>query len=146
MQKNTASMQKIFEARQKLTFWRVDKKDSDIQETKDLIIFCISWQSRPQNYSSKWPNYYCTSEAGSAWICKKIIKSFVFWLSGPHGTSIFDHQSLIYSDMNYTNIDYRYQVNCFQFKTVMFITERTSFYSLSSHSIFKVNSPWHGFI
>ena len=27
---------------------------------------------------------------------------FVFWLSGPHGTSNFDHQSLIRSDLNYT--------------------------------------------
>ena len=39
----------------------------------------------------------------SAWICKT--KSFVLWLSGPHGTSNFDCQSLIYSDLNYTNRD-----------------------------------------
>ena len=30
-------------------------------------------------------------------------KCFVFWLSGPHGTSNFDNQSLIHSDLNYTN-------------------------------------------
>ena len=29
-------------------------------------------------------------------------KCFVSWLSGPHGTSNFDHQSLIHSDLNYT--------------------------------------------
>ena len=28
-------------------------------------------------------------------------KCFVFWLSGPNGTSNFDHQSLIHSDLNY---------------------------------------------
>jgi hypothetical protein len=32
-----------------------------------------------------------------------ILKYFVFWLSGGHGTSNFDRQSLIYSDLNYTN-------------------------------------------
>ena len=32
-------------------------------------------------------------------------KCFVSWLSGPHGTSYFDHQSLIHSDLNYTNVD-----------------------------------------
>ena len=31
-------------------------------------------------------------------------KCFVFWLSGPHGTSNFDHQTLIHSDLNYTNL------------------------------------------
>ena len=36
-------------------------------------------------------------------------KCFVSWLSGPHGTSNFDHQSLIHSDLNYTNI-----ANCLQ--------------------------------
>ena len=40
----------------------------------------------------------------SAWICKKKLKCFVLWLSGPHGTSNFDHQSLILSDLNYTNM------------------------------------------
>ena len=34
---------------------------------------------------------------------QKIIKSFVSSLSGPHGTSYFDTQSMIYSDLNYTN-------------------------------------------
>ena len=34
---------------------------------------------------------------------QKKIKSFVSWLSGLHGTSNFDCQSLIHSDLNYTN-------------------------------------------
>ena len=29
-------------------------------------------------------------------------KCFVFWLSGPYGTSNFDCHSLIFSDLNYT--------------------------------------------
>ena len=33
---------------------------------------------------------------------QKMTKSFVSWLSGPHGTSNFDCQFLIYSDLNYT--------------------------------------------
>ena len=41
----------------------------------------------------------------SAWICKKNQKCFVFWLSGPHGISNFDHQSLIQSDLNYTSTE-----------------------------------------
>ena len=36
---------------------------------------------------------------------QKIIKSFVSWLSGPHRISHFDHQSLIYFDLNYTTVD-----------------------------------------
>jgi hypothetical protein len=36
---------------------------------------------------------------------QKIIKPFVSWLSGPHGTSNYDHQFLIYSDLNYTNVE-----------------------------------------
>ena len=47
--------------------------------------------------------------AGASWYWilpgfpKKIKILFVFLLSGPHGTSNFDHQSLIRSDLNYTN-------------------------------------------
>ena len=33
---------------------------------------------------------------------QKSHKCFIFWLSGPHGTSNFDHQSLIRFDLNYT--------------------------------------------
>ena len=47
--------------------------------------------------------WYWMLRPASAWIYKKKIKCFVFWLSGPHGTSNFDHQSLIGSDLNYTN-------------------------------------------
>ena len=64
---------------------------SDNQETKDLIIFLISRQSWPQKYSSNLANWYCTSEPRSACIQKKN-QLFVSWLSGPHGTSNFDHQ------------------------------------------------------
>ena len=35
---------------------------------------------------------------------QKIIESFVSWLSGSHGTSNLDRPSLIYSDLNYTNV------------------------------------------
>ena len=34
---------------------------------------------------------------------QKIIKLFVSWLSGPHGTPNFDHLSMIYSDLIYAN-------------------------------------------
>ena len=43
----------------------------------------------------------------SAWICKKKLKCFVLWLSGPHGTSNFDHQTLIRFTLNYTTPQWR---------------------------------------
>ena len=63
-----------------------------------LIFFANPGRSGPQKASAGW--YWMMSSA-SAWIFKK--KCFVFWLSGPHGTSNFDLKSLIHSDLNYTN-------------------------------------------
>ena len=41
---------------------------------------------------------------------QKNCKCFAFWLSGPHGTSNFDHQFLIHSDLNYTNVQSTYYI------------------------------------
>jgi hypothetical protein len=51
----------------------------------------------PTSTSQHWP-----SEARICLDLQNFLKCFVFWLSGPHGTSNFDHQSLIHSDLNYT--------------------------------------------
>ena len=48
-------------------------------------------------------DWYWMLRPPAPWIRKK--KCFVFWLSGPHGTSNFDHQTLIRSDLNYTTVD-----------------------------------------
>ena len=55
----------------------------------------------------------------STWIYKKK-KSFVFWLSGPHGTS-FDHQSLIHSDRNYTYLHWQKMLKKLTIKVDLFV-------------------------
>ena len=49
----------------------------------------------------------------------KKLKSFVFWLSEPHGTSNFDHQSLIHSDLNYTTVDVWFCITFLQIQDLM---------------------------
>ena len=47
--------------------------------------------------SRGFTNLYCNWYLHPDWRC-------VLWLSRPHGTSNFDSQSLIYSDLNYTSL------------------------------------------
>ena len=53
----------------------------------------------PASPSQHWP-----FEANLCLYLQKNKKRFVFWLSGPHRTFNFDHQSLIHSDLNYTTL------------------------------------------
>ena len=74
----------------------------------------------PQKAGAGWCRLVLDAEASSSLDLQKKSKCFVFWLSGPHGTSHFDHQTLIRSDLNYTIAEYlgiiekhhiQYQVN-----------------------------------
>ena len=71
-------------------------------------IFIIFLQIQAEEgLSSKYINtfYVLAAEARLCLYLQKIFKSFVLWLSRPHRTSNFDRQSLIYSDLNYTNVE-----------------------------------------
>ena len=75
----------------------------DNQETKHFWFFC---KSRQRGASASQPASTGQHRPSEARLCldlQKNQKCFVFWLSGPHRTSNFDHQSLIQSDLNYAN-------------------------------------------
>ena len=63
----------------------------------------------------------------SALICKTNQKCLVFWLSGPHGTSKFDHQFLIRSDLNYPNAHGSSRLKLFSFKYISKMKNKTLF-------------------
>ena len=67
-----------------------------------FFAYLLRGSSEVQYY---FANYYYTLTDK-----QKIIKSFDFWLSGPHVTSNFKRQFLIYSDLNYTNLEVSRQV------------------------------------
>ena len=50
------------------------------------------------------------AEASSSMDLQKKEKCFVLWLSGPHGTSNFDQQTLIRSTLNYSNVYYQFGI------------------------------------
>ena len=60
----------------------------------------------PQKAGACWCLLVLVVLDAEACLCLDLQKNqkwFVSWLSGPHGTSNFDHQSLIHSYLNYTN-------------------------------------------
>ena len=66
-----------------------------------IYFFANPGRGEPQKAGAGWCWLVLDVEVSSSLDLQK--KCFVFWLSGPHGTSNFDHQSLIHSDLNYTN-------------------------------------------
>ena len=74
-----------------------------ITRTQSIFIFFANpGRCGPQHPNQPAPASTDLLRLASAWICKKNQKCFVFWLSGPQGTSNFDQHSLICSDLNYT--------------------------------------------
>ena len=67
--------------------------------------FANPGRGRPQKAGTGWCWLVLDAEARLCLDFQKNKKCFVFWLSGPHGTSNFDHQSLIHSDVNYSIAD-----------------------------------------
>ncbi len=61
-------------------------------------------RGEPQKAGADWCWLVLDAEACLCMDLQKNQKYFVFRLSGPHGTSNFDCQSLIHSDLNYTNV------------------------------------------
>ena len=72
--------------------------------------FANPGRGRPQKAGASWCWLVGMPRLASAWICKKSKNALSFWLSGPHGTCNFDHQSLIHSNLCYTNT---YEVSTF---------------------------------
>ena len=68
-----------------------------------LIFFANPGRGGPHKAGAGWSWLVLNAEARLCLDLQKNQKYFVFRLSGPHGTSNFDHQSLIHSDLNYTN-------------------------------------------
>ena len=75
--------------------------------TRRQTIFIFFCKSRELKASASSTSQHRPSEAPSSLDLQRNKKFFVFWLSGPHGTSNFDQQSLIHSNLNYTNGEYK---------------------------------------
>ena len=71
-------------------------------EDKAFLIFFAN----PGRGGPKKAGWYWMLRPPVSWIYKKFKTCFVLWLLGPHGTPNFDHQTLIRSDLNYTNTDF----------------------------------------
>ncbi len=69
-----------------------------------LSFFAYPGRTEPQKSGASWCWLVLDAEAQFCLDMQKIIKSFVLWLSWPHGTSNFDCLSWICSTLNYTNI------------------------------------------
>ena len=67
-----------------------------------FYFFANTGRGWPQKASAGWGWLVLDAEASLCLDLQKNQKCYVFWLSGPHGISNFDHQSLIHSDLNYT--------------------------------------------
>ena len=72
-----------------------------------FIYFCKSTELEASASQPASTGQHRPSEARLCLDLQKNQKCFVFWLSGPHGTSNFDHQSLIRSDLNYSTVEAR---------------------------------------
>ena len=102
--------------------------------------FANPGRGRPQHPRQPAPASTGLLRPASAWICKKNQKCFVFWLSGPHRTSNFGHQSLIRSDLNYTTMQYQRWLQTRrlgQVPILVFLTARLC-YHLISRKIWSV--------
>ena len=69
-----------------------------------FIFFANPGRGGPQKASAGWCWLVLDADARLCLDLQKNLKCFVSCLSGPHGTSNFDHQSLNHSDLNYTNV------------------------------------------
>ena len=79
----------------------------DNQKTKHFH-FLLQIQAETSLSIQQIPASTSLHRPSEACLCldfQKKWKCLVFWLSGPHRTSNFDHQSLIHSDLNYTTQD-----------------------------------------
>ena len=70
-----------------------------------FYFFANTGRGWPQKASAGWGWLVLDAEASLCLDLQKNQKCYVFWLSGPHGISNFDHQSLIQSDLNYTSTE-----------------------------------------